>query len=120
VGLAQASIEAAGIPTVSLSLIWELTRSAGAPRIAAIEYPMGRPFGAAGDAAGQRNVLRAALEAAAAAKTPGEVAHLPFEWPASLADAQQEPKEPPPVMQLIARQPAMFLKLLTGTFPRRS
>ena len=117
-GLAQAAIESAGIATVSLSLIWELTRSAGAPRIAAIEYPMGRPFGAAGDAAGQRAVLVAALEAAGAATTPGEVAHLPFEWPVPLAEAQQEPKVPPPVMQLIARQPSMFLKLLTGTFSR--
>jgi hypothetical protein len=104
---------------VSLSLIWEWTKAAGASRIAAIEYPMGRPFGAAGDAAGQRAVLVAALEAAVDARTPGEVVHLPFEWPVPLAEAQQEPTEPPPVMQLIARQPAMFLKLLTGTFSGR-
>jgi hypothetical protein len=118
VGLAQNRIEAAGIATASLSLSWEVTRSTGAPRIAAIEYPMGRPFGAAGDFAGQRTVLAAALDAAAAASVPGEVAHLPFVWPVPLAQAQQEPPEPPPIMKLLASDPAMYLKLLTGTFPR--
>ncbi|MCK6461990.1 MAG: hypothetical protein L6Q95_19075, partial [Planctomycetes bacterium] len=61
-GLVQRVLEAKGIPTVSLSMIPELTRAVGVPRLAGIGYPMGQPLGRPHDAPGQRAVLRATLE----------------------------------------------------------
>jgi len=62
VGLVQRVLEARGIPTVSLSMIPDLTRAVGVPRLAGISYPMGRPLGRPHDAEGQRAVLRPVLE----------------------------------------------------------
>ena len=62
-GLVQREIEAAGFSTISLSMMPELTASAGAPRIAAIEHPFGMTLGRPGDVAGQLAVLRATLRA---------------------------------------------------------
>ena len=60
-GLVARVIEAAGIPTVTLNMIWPYQRAVGMPRVAAIEHPFGRPYGDVGDAETQRAVLRAAL-----------------------------------------------------------
>ena len=43
-------LEASGIATVCLSMIPELTRATGAPRVAGIAYPLSRPMGRPGDA----------------------------------------------------------------------
>lgn len=63
-------IEASGIPTVSLSMIPDLTRAVGAPRLAGISYPMGRPLGQPHDAVGQGAVLHSLLDVLAAAQGP--------------------------------------------------
>ena len=47
-GLVQREIEAAGISTISLSMMPELTQSVGVPRIAAIEHPFGLTLGLPG------------------------------------------------------------------------
>jgi D-proline reductase (dithiol) PrdB len=86
VGLVARTIEEAGIPTVTLNMIWTYHRLVGIPRVAAIEHPFGRPFGDVGDASTQRSVLRAALALYDRAAAPGRVEHLPFVW-------HQEPKE---------------------------
>lgn len=44
-GLVQREIEAGGFTTISLSMMPELTKSAGVPRIAAIEHPFGLTLG---------------------------------------------------------------------------
>ena len=49
-GLAQRVLEAAGIATVTLSMIPDLTRAVGVPRLVGVSHPMGRPFGRPGDA----------------------------------------------------------------------
>src|SRR5512146_584718 len=57
-------LEADVIPTVSISMIPDGTRSVGSPRVARIACPMSRLVGRPGDAAGQREVptfLRATL-----------------------------------------------------------
>ena len=79
-------LEAQGIATVALSMIPEFTASVGAPRVAGLDYPFGRPLGLPGDRAGQRAVLQATLEVLAAAHGPGTVIQLPFQWP-------QDPRE---------------------------
>jgi hypothetical protein len=118
VGLAQRLIEAAGFATVSLSTIAEFTAATGAPRVAAIEYPMGRPLGQPGDRGGQAAVLRSTLKTLEAMEKPG-VFGLPFEWtePPSRARAQSLPEVLPPIATYLKRRPWLFPKLLSGDIP---
>jgi len=76
-------------------------RSVGAPRVAAVAHPFGRPFGEVGDAETQRAVLRAALRVLATATTPGEVVHLPFEWPEDPRRVKWGPDEPSPIVAMM-------------------
>ena len=116
-GLAAREIEAAGIATICLSMIPALTAATGAPRVAAIEYPLSRPMGMVGDAAGQTAVLRATLAALAAADSYGAVIDLPFQWPEPRGKAMGPLPEEPPIAALCKRKPWLFLKLLSGRIP---
>jgi hypothetical protein len=121
VGLAQRVIEASGIPTVALSMIPNLTRSVGVPRLAGISYPFGRPLGRPHDADGQRAVLRAMLELLARASGPDTCVELPFAWPDSPARARNESKDlpPPPIVELLTRKPWLLANLYSGRIPQR-
>jgi len=110
-------MEAAGIATVSLSVLPAVTASVGAPRVAGIAYPMGVPLGLPGDAGGQRAILEAALRVLATARAPGEIVSLPFEWPTPLEEVRYPAAEPPPIAQLIRRRPWLYLQLLRGEIP---
>lgn len=98
-------------------MIPEFTRSVGAPRVAAIAYPLAQPLGAPGDHEGQRAVLRATLRALEEAEEPGEVIELSFEWPQRPAQVHSEPDEPPPIARLLTRRPWLLPKLLSGDIP---
>jgi hypothetical protein len=102
---------------VSLSMIPEFTASAGAPRVAGIEFPFGRPLGLPGDRAGQRAVLQATLEVTSLARAPGTVIQLPFTWPQSPHDARADPPVPPPIVQLVKHKPWLAVKLLARDIP---
>jgi D-proline reductase (dithiol) PrdB len=117
VGLASREIEAAGISTLCLSMIPELTSATGAPRVAGLEYPLSRPMGLAGDATGQSAVLRAALAAFEAATRFGEVVELPFRWPEPRGQAMGSLPQDPPIGALCKKKPWLFLKLLSGEIP---
>jgi len=114
-------IEASGIPTVSLSMIPDLTRAVGVPRLAGIGYPFGRPLGNPHDADGQRAVLRAALDVLPQATGPDTYVELPFVWPDSPAKARNESKDvpPPPIVELLTRNPWLLPNLYSGRIPRR-
>lgn len=115
-GLVQREIEAAGFSTISLSTIPELTASAGAPRIAAIEHPFGVTMGRPGDAAGQLAVLRAALRALEEMAEPGGLVHLPFEW-TSTEKLEFGPPVAPPITQYLVRHPWALPRFLNRTPP---
>lgn len=100
-GLVARVIEEAGIPTVTLNMLWPFQRLVGMPRVAAIEHPFGRPFGDVGDARTQRAVLRAALAVFAQATTPGHVEHLPFVWHEDPAQTKWHPAESSPIIALM-------------------
>jgi len=119
VGLVQRVLEASGIPTVALSMIPDLTRAVGVPRLAGIGYPMGRPLGRPHDADGQRAVLRATLEVLAAAQGPDTYVELPFVWPESVAQARNASKDVPlaPIVELLTRKPWLLANLYTGRIP---
>ena len=115
-GLVQREIEAAGFSTISLSIMPELTASAGAPRIAAIEHPFGMTIGRPGDAAGQLAVLRAALRAMGAMCEPSEVVHLPFDW-TSTEKLALGPPAPPPIARYLVGHPWALPRFLNRTPP---
>jgi D-proline reductase (dithiol) PrdB len=118
VGLVQREIEASGISTVSLSMIPAFTAKVGVPRLAGIAYPMSRPMGRPGDAAGQRAVLSATLDVLRTARAPGTFVELPFVWPESVAEARRCEELPPPIAQLLKRKPWLLPRLYAGDLPR--
>lgn len=115
-GLVQRAIEAAGFSTISLSMIPELTASAGAPRVAAIEHPFGVTMGRPGDAEGQLAVLRAALRALEGIAEPGGVVHLPFEWTPT-EKLSFDPPVAPPIARYLMRHPWALPRFLNRTPP---
>jgi hypothetical protein len=59
--LLQAAIERAGIATVSISLLREVTSVIKPPRALFVPFPMGYPLGAPNDAPLQHRIIAAAL-----------------------------------------------------------
>jgi D-proline reductase (dithiol) PrdB len=104
VGLVARVIEAAGIPTVTLNMIWAYQNLVGMPRIAAIEHPFGRPYGDVDDADTQSQVLRAGLSVFASASQPGAIEHLPFVWHEDPKETKWHPAEPSPIIALMNKR----------------
>jgi len=117
VGLVQREIEAAGFATIILTPIPALAQAVSAPRIAAIEYPLGRTLGQPGDAAGQLAVLRATLAALEQIETPGGTVHLTFEWSEDPKAISGEKPEEPPIVKHILRHPWQLPRLLKREVP---
>src|SRR5260370_39568280 len=61
VGLVQSIIEKSGIPTVSITLLREVTERVGPPRALFVDRPLGFPLGEAGNAPPQKRTVLAAL-----------------------------------------------------------
>lgn len=97
-------LEAAGISTVTLNMLWPLQRAVGMPRVAAVEHPFGRPYGDVGDVETQTAVLRAALRVAETATEPGHVEHLPFVWHEDPEQTKWHPAEPSPIIEWIRKR----------------
>ncbi len=78
----------------------EYHREIGIPRVAAIEYPFGRPIGQVNDCEGQRSVLKQTLSILEKAQQPGQVFHLPFTWPEDPKNTAWHPPEISPIVKL--------------------
>jgi len=104
VGLVARVLEGAGIPTVTLNMIWVFQRVLGMPRVAAIEHPFGRPYGDVGDEETQAAVLRAALQVATGVDVPGQVVHLPFVWHEEPKQTKWHPAEASPIIAHMKRR----------------
>ncbi len=61
VGLIQSVIEKAGIATVSVTLLREITERVTPPRALFVDSPLGYPLGAPNDAALQRRIILSVL-----------------------------------------------------------
>jgi hypothetical protein len=94
-------IEAAGIPTVIVTMMPALAEERRAPRIVGVEFPYGHAFGMPGDKAMQRRVLELALRVLGGAPAFGTRVDVDIEWPVSLRDAYRawQPKEPSPIVR---------------------
>ncbi|MDJ0867365.1 MAG: hypothetical protein QNK03_14740 [Myxococcota bacterium] len=79
-GLIAREIEAAGVPTLSMTSAWDITAAVRPPRAVYVHHPLGHQTGAPGDAEGQRALVRAALEAGVRIERPGEIVRLPLRW----------------------------------------
>jgi hypothetical protein len=117
VGLVQREIEAAGISTITLSSIPDLTAAVSVPRLAAIEHPLGYLLGQPGDQEGQTAVLRSTLHSLAEMTRPGSVIHLPFEWPASARRLSARPPQAPPIGRYLLRHPWHIPNLFSRDVP---
>jgi hypothetical protein len=62
VGLVQSVIEKAGIPTVSISLLREVTEYVKPPRALLVDRPLGFPLGTPHDIDLQKRIVMSALE----------------------------------------------------------
>ena len=79
-GLIARQAEAAGIPTLSMTSAFDITRAVNPPRAAFLDYPLGHTTGKPGDAALQRQILLEALDAFTSLRQPGQIKTLPFRW----------------------------------------
>ena len=61
VGLIQSVIEKSGIPTVSISLLKEVTEKVRPPRALYVPFPLGYPLGKPHEPELQKSIIRAAL-----------------------------------------------------------
>jgi len=71
VGLIQRIFDEAGLCTLSLTQVAEITAIIKPSRALFVAHPFGLTFGAVGDAATQRAVVEAMLEAAVVMAAPG-------------------------------------------------
>jgi D-proline reductase (dithiol) PrdB len=80
VGLVQRAIEAAGIPTVGISILKEVTEQVRPPRSVFLRYPFGHPLGEAFNVAQQRTILQDALRALETIVEPGTILEPGYPW----------------------------------------
>lgn len=99
-------IEAAGIPTVTVTNMPEVAQKRHAPRIVGVEFPFARPFGMPDDRAMQRAVLEAALRLLAGATSYGTRVDVDIRWPQPRGEAYKawQPDEPSPIVELMLEQ----------------
>jgi len=101
-------IEAAGIPTVVVTMMPAVAEERRAPRIVGVEFPFGHAFGMPLDRRMQTRTLELALRVLAGARAFGTRVDLDVEWPVPLREAYRawQPKVPSPIVRkmLEARQ----------------
>ena len=98
-------VEAAGIPTVTVTMMPALAAAVLAPRIVGVEFPFGHPFGMPGDRVMQRTILEAALTVLSGATEFGTRVDVDIEWPVPRAAAYKswQPKEASPIVAMMLR-----------------
>ena len=96
-------IEAAGIPTVTVTMMPDLAAAVLAPRIVGVEFPFGHPFGMPGDRSMQRRVLETALIVLSGAAAFGTRVDVDVEWPLPRAAAYKswQPAEASPIVAMM-------------------
>ena len=96
-------IEAAGIPTVTVTMMPEVAEDRMAPRIVGVEFPFGHAFGMPNDRAMQRLTLELALRVLAGAARFGTRVDLDVAWPVPIREAYRtwQPKVPSPIVKKI-------------------
>ena len=96
-------IEAAGIPTVIVTMMPATAAQMRAPRIVGVEFPFGHPFGQPGDPHVQRLVLETAVRVLAGAPQSGTRVDIDLVWPQPRGEAYKawQPAEPSPIVAMM-------------------
>lgn len=94
-------IEAAGVPTVTVSMMPVLSEKVGASRILGVQFPFGHSFGPVRDREVQTAVLHAALEVLVSAAEAGTRVDMDIEWPGDANEwyRRWQPAEPSPIVK---------------------
>ena len=94
-------IEAAGIPTVIVTMMPSVAEERLSPRIVGVEFPFGHAFGTPHDRGMRRRTLELALRVLAGARKFGTRVDLDVEWPVPVREAYRawQPKEPSPIVR---------------------
>jgi len=80
-GVIARALEARGLPTLSMNVLWEAGQEVKPPRTCFLDFPLGCPAGRPNETAQQRDILRAALKLAPEFDpVHWEMKTLPFEW----------------------------------------
>ena len=98
-------IEAAGIPTVVVTMMPQTAVELVTPRIVGVEFPFGHPFGMPHDRRMQRTVLDTAVTVLAGATAPGTRVDIDIEWSQPRGEAYKswQPSEPSPNVAMLLR-----------------
>jgi D-proline reductase (dithiol) PrdB len=80
VGLVARVIEAAGIATISLSIVREITAKTPPPRALYLRFPFGHALGEADNVPQQLTVLYLAFQLLFAAPAPGTIQESGLRW----------------------------------------
>jgi len=80
VGLIQRVLDEAGLATISLTLVREITEMVKPSRVLYVQHPFGHPFGDLHDRQLQRKILLDCLKAAEEITEPGTILELPYRW----------------------------------------
>jgi D-proline reductase (dithiol) PrdB len=80
VGLVSRAIEAAGIATVSLSIVREVTEKTPPPRALFMRFPFGHALGEVGKGDQQINILFRAFSLLFEAEEPGTIVDSGLRW----------------------------------------
>ena len=73
-------VEEAGIPTLCMTSALDITRAVKPPRAVFLNFPLGHQAGKPNDRELQRAIVRDALSAFEAIRTPGEIVKLRYVW----------------------------------------
>ncbi len=81
-GVLARALENRGVPTASITTLYKQAGYLKPPRASFLDFPLGCPAGRPGEAAQQREIVKAALEHAEQAGQDWELKRLPFQWAA--------------------------------------
>ncbi len=76
----QRALDEAGLSTIGVTLVPEITIKSKPSRLLFLERPFGLTFGDAGEAALQKQILLRCLEEGIRFREHGGVLELPFRW----------------------------------------
>ncbi|HZJ02514.1 MAG TPA: hypothetical protein VFE20_02360 [Thermoleophilia bacterium] len=79
-GLIQWALDEAGISTVSLTLVREMTALAKPSKALYVQHPFGLTLGAVGDRITHEAIVRDCLRYAEQTLPAGEIVELPYRW----------------------------------------
>lgn len=80
-GLIAREIEAAGVPTLSMTSAWDITAAVRPPRSVYVHAPLGHQTGTPGATEANRALVRAALETGLGIEKPGQIVPVAWRWP---------------------------------------